>query len=130
MILSSLSVVAILSATLLYCYPDTLGELSGGLAWIHEWSGNLAVAASGVYLWIHLGRVWPMKRLKISRYSGLILVALWLLSAGTGIYGQVVEWDKEGTLYLVHVFSSVFSVALSCSHGAWAYRPKFRPTET
>lgn len=129
--LAVLVVIAAMSATLTYSYPQTLGVLHAPMLLIHDLSGDAAVLASGLYLWLHLSRTWRMKKLTSSRYSGLFGVFLWFLAAVTGVYGQVAPFERGDPLYTLHIITSLGSVVLACGHGAWAFRPKrpVRPKE-
>jgi hypothetical protein len=118
--------VATVTGTLTYAYPETLAAGRPALLLMHDVSGDLAVIASLVYLWLHLKRTWPIKKLALSRYSGMLTVAAWTAVAGTGIYGQLAPLAPETTAYDVHTWTSVAVIALACFHGANGLRRKIR----
>ena len=116
--------VAASTAAALVSYPETLKLILRPMIWLHDASGDLAVLLSGVYLNIHLRRVWRMKKQKTNRYSGLLLVGIWGLCALTGAYGHVFELKDSLILYRIHYITAVATIVVVCFHGAWAYRPR------
>ena len=116
-------VVATVSGTLVYCYPSTLGALGPWMRLLHELSGDAAIALSGVYLFLHLPCVWGMKRRRVSRWSGFVVLAVWVIAAATGVYGQLRPLSSGSALWLIHLISSVAAVVIAGFHGAWGFRP-------
>ena len=114
--------VAATSGGLLFAYPETLGATRGAFVWLHDLSGDAAVALSVGYLWLHLPRTWPMRRQRVSRWTGLGSVAVWGIAAVTGLMGQV--GPLEGWPRALHLGTSVGILVLVSFHGAWAYRPR------
>lgn len=125
--LSVLASVAAVTATGLYSYPETLGPVRRPLVLLHDVSGDAAIVVSALYLYLHLSRTWRMKKQRLSRYSGLVLVGLWSVTALTGIYGQLFPLEQGTWPWRLHAVTSVAIVVLACFHGAWAYRPRKRP---
>jgi hypothetical protein len=124
--LAVLGSVASITGTLIYCYPNTLGALQSWMVLFHDVSGDLSVPFGIAYLWVHLSRVWKMKRRKASRWSGYASIAFWTIAAATGVWGQI-EVMKTGTpLANVHLVASIALVVVACFHGAWGLRPKLR----
>lgn len=116
-------VVATLSGTLVYCYPSTLGVVAPGMRLLHELSGDTSIAFSGVYLFLHLPRVWGMKRRRVSRWSGYVVLAVWVIAAATGVYGQLRPLSPGSALWLIHLTTSVAAVVIAGFHGTWGFRP-------
>ena len=52
----------------------------------------------------------------------LIIVALFLAVAATGVYGQLAPMPSGSLLSTVHSVGSVALVALACFHGAYGLR--------
>lgn len=126
--LAALASVAVVTATGLYSYPETLAPVRGPLVFLHDVSGDAAVIVSALYLYLHLSRTWRMKKQRLSRYSGLLLVGLWAVTAVTGVYGQLFPLAQGTWSWRLHVVTSIAIIVLACFHGAWAYRPRKRPT--
>lgn len=122
--LSVLVSIAACSATLLYSYPETFGALTGPMIVVHDLSGDLAIVVSGLYLMNHLARTWRIKRQKLSRTSGLVVVGLWAVASVTGIYGQLLSLDEGTWPWRLHFVSALATIVLVCFHGAWAFRPR------
>ena len=116
--------VAAVSGTLIYCYPSTLGAWRGPIVLIHELSGDAAILCSGIYLLAHLMRVWPLRRLRLSWWSGLAATAVWGVAALSGVYGQLKPLESGTWLWHAHVWTSLFSVVIGCLHGVWGLRPR------
>lgn len=126
-LLTVLVSIAATTATGLYSYPETLAAIETPMIVVHDVSGDVALCVSGLYLVNHLQRTWRMKRLKVSRWSGLVVVALWLVAGATGIYGHVVPLEEGSWLWRLHFVAALATIILVCFHGAWAFRPR-RPT--
>lgn len=122
--LAVLASIAAVTATGLYSYPETLGPIAAPMVVLHLASGDLAVVVSGLYLLNHLARTWKMKKLKVSRWSGLVVVALWLVASATGVWGHFVVLEEGGWLWRLHFVASLATIILVCFHGAWAFRPR------
>lgn len=118
--------VATCTAAVTYAYRTTLAAIQGAMALTHEISGDLAIVLSGLYLFNHLGKTWRMKRAKVSRYTGIGVVALWSITALSGVYGQVWPLERGSLLWFLHFFTSVAIILGACFHGLWAYRPRQR----
>jgi|GEM_PF-2489635 len=121
--LSTLVLIAASAAMCIYSYPETLAEWRGGFILVHDVTGDLAFALTGVYLWAHLTRVWKMKKLTVSRYTGIGLVAIWGAACVSGVVGQFIELRSVNWLWNLHFVTSMISIIVVCFHGAWAYRP-------
>lgn len=125
--LAVLAGIATVTATGLYSYPATLASVRGPLVLVHDVSGDAAIVMSGLYLYLHLSRTWRMKKQRLSRYSGIVLVAIWCVTALTGVYGQLFVLEQGTLAWQLHAVTSVAIIVLACFHGAWAYRPRKRP---
>lgn len=124
--LAVLASIAAVTATGTYSYPETLAPIRGLLVLLHDVSGDAAIVVSGVYLYLHLTRTWRMKRQRLSRYSGLVLVGIWSITALTGLYGQLFVLEQGTLAWQLHAVTSVAIIVLACFHGAWAFRPRKR----
>lgn len=118
--------IAAITATGTYSYPETLAAVRGPLILLHDVSGDAAIVMSGLYLYLHLSRTWRMKRQRLSRYSGLVLVAIWSVTAVTGLYGQLFVLESGSLPWRLHAVTSIAIIVLACFHGAWAFRPRKR----
>lgn len=114
--------VASVTGVLAFCYPVTLGPLRASVLLAHDVSGDLAVLASLGYLWLHLGRVWGLRRKALSWRTGLIGLGLWAVASLTGIYGQFRPLADSYALWLAHAVASVAFILLACFHGLWGLR--------
>lgn len=123
-VLAVLASIAAVSATGLYSYPETLAAIRTPMVLLHDVSGDLAVIISGLYLSQHLARTWRMKRQLLSRWSGIVVVALWAVAAATGVYGQLAPLEQGTWPWQLHFVTSLATIVLVCFHGAWAFRPK------
>ncbi len=124
--LSSFAGVAVVTGTFLYCYPDTLQAVRRAMILMHDLSGDLMILSGAVYLWIHLKRVWRMWRMKLSRWSGYVAVAVWIIAAVTGVYGQIWDMKSGSDAWTIHTISSVALVVLACFHGGYGLRRRFQ----
>lgn len=122
--LTTCIVVAATAATATYCYPETLGAIEGPMIFAHDVSGDIALLITGLYLFGHLPRTWKMRRMKLSRYTGMFVVALWLVAGGTGLYGHFVKLVDHSPIWWVHFVTAMASCIIVCFHGIWAYRPR------
>ncbi|MBI2378255.1 MAG: hypothetical protein HYV07_29915 [Deltaproteobacteria bacterium] len=130
--LSMLVVIGFLvtvSGYLSYAYPETLGSWHAGLSDLHGVLGDVCFGAAAGYVFVHLFRVWRMRRLLASRWTGYSTAGLFLISAGTGIAGQVERLVEGSWLYLLHSALSVLLVLLACVHGAWGFRRRLLSRE-
>jgi hypothetical protein len=116
--------VAVVTGTFLLCYPTTMASLNPALVVLHDVSGDAAVLVSGLYLMVHLPRTWSMKRRAISRWSGFAALAVWIVAAATGVWGQVQDLSAVAALWWAHLISSLATVIIGCFHGVWGYRPR------
>ncbi len=112
------------TGTLLYCYPLSLGVFRGTTVLIHELTGDGAVLLSACYLVVHLARVWRLKRRRVSRWSAWAALALWVVAAGTGVYGQFAPLPAGSPEWLAHVAGSLAALIVACFHGIWGVRPR------
>jgi hypothetical protein len=124
--LSVLVGTAATTATGTYSYPETLKAIRGPMIFIHDASGDIALVISGMYLWNHLTRTWRMKKQRTSRWTGIIVVALWCVAGVTGLYGHFLPLEHGGWPWRLHFVCSVATIVIVCFHGAWAYRPRKR----
>ncbi|MCP4500581.1 MAG: hypothetical protein GY822_11530 [Deltaproteobacteria bacterium] len=124
--LSVLVLTAASAAMCVYSYPETLAEYQPTLMWIHDVTGDLSFLLTGIYLYAHLSRVWRMKKLGVSRYSGILLVGIWGVACVSGVAGQFLVLRNIPWLWNVHFSTSLVSIIVVCFHGAWAYRPRKR----
>lgn len=122
--LSIAAFIATCTAAGTYAYPETLAAIRAPMVLIHELSGDVAVALTVLYLVNHLARTWRMKKALVSRWTGIALVALAVVSALTGLYGQFVSLEQGSLLWWLHFVSSVVIILGACFHGLWAYRPR------
>jgi hypothetical protein len=113
-----------------YSYPETLKIIRGPMIFLHDASGDIAILISGLYLNNHLRRTWRMKRQTVSRWTGIVTVGIWTVSALTGIYGHLLPLEHGGWPWRLHFLSSLATIVIVCFHGAWAYRPRTRPPTT
>lgn len=114
--------VATTTGGLEYCYAGMLGGLLPWVAWLHEISGDAAILCSGVYLLLHLPRVWSMRRRALSWWSGVAALAVWLTISAAGVYWQFATLETGSALWLIHVIGSLGFVILACFHGVWGFR--------
>lgn len=124
--LATCASVATVSGTLIYAYPETLRAVRGPLVVAHDVSGDLMLIAAVVYLWVHLRRTWPMKKWRVSRWTGIVTVAILCVVGASGIYGQLAPMPSGSALSLAHVIAAVALVALACFHGAHGLRRRLR----
>lgn len=117
-------IVAASSAMMTYSYPTTIAPIMQPMIWVHDISGDLALAITGLYLLNHLQKVWKMKRATVSRYTGMGVVGIWLVGGGIGVYGQFVDLVQGTFLWGLHFWTCLASIIIVCFHGAWAYRPR------
>ena len=127
-VLSSMLFIAACTATGTYAYPVTLEAIQGGMVFVHDASGDIAIVVSILYLYNHLSRTWRMKKAYVSRYTGIAVVTLWTVAAVTGIYGHFYPLDDRTPMWWAHFVTSVAVVLGVIFHGLWAYRPK-KPVE-
>ncbi|MBI4821657.1 MAG: hypothetical protein HY791_35680 [Deltaproteobacteria bacterium] len=120
--LSAIGFLVTVTGYLLYAYPETLGPWHSGLSNTHGILGDLCAAVALGYVVVHLLRVWRMKRLTASRWTGFATVSLFGLAAGTGVAGQWEPMIEGSALYLAHSAVSVLLVLIACVHGAWGFR--------
>ncbi|MEQ9502642.1 MAG: hypothetical protein RIT81_37570 [Deltaproteobacteria bacterium] len=124
--LAALATIATTTGTFIYCYPDTMKVVFDGMIVVHDISGDLAIVVGGWYLWLHLKRTWRMWRRVLQRWSGYITVLVWLVAAGTGVYGQFVPMPSGSTISTIHVISAIALVALGCFHSGYGLRRYFK----
>ena len=133
-VLMGLAAMYTISASLvvlLVSYPRTFGAWSEELALCHYITGDVAIGLSGLYVGLHLARVWRFKAFRTSRWTGFALVGLWFAGAATGVAWQLgFDLDAgapEGGhtwLYHVHWLACLLSAVLAAGHGLYAFRPK------
>lgn len=124
--LAVLGSVATITGTIIFCYPTTLGPLQPWMVLFHDVSGDLTIPFGIAYVWVHLKRVWRMKRRTASRWSGYFTIGFWLIAAATGVYGQIEPMLSGSALSRVHLVSSIALIVIVCFHGAWGLRPKLQ----
>lgn len=124
--LAVLGSIATITGTIIFCYPNTLGLLQPWMVILHDVSGDLSIPFGIAYLWVHLKRVWRMKRRTASRWSGYFSVGFWSIAAATGIYGQFAVMESGSTTSTIHLVASIALVVIVCFHGAWGLRPKLK----
>ena len=139
LVLVALGVMFVLSASLVVLvvsYPRSFEAWSDAFATLHYLTGDAAIVLSGVYVWLHLARVWRFKKFQISRWSGLFLTGLWSVGAATGVVWQFgVNLDAgatEGghtTLYHLHWLACLLAAVCAAAHGLYAFRPKNGPED-
>jgi hypothetical protein len=125
-VLSTSALIAVVTGTFIYCYPNTMEALQTAMIWIHDASGDLTLIAGTWYLAIHLKRVWRMWRRVLQRWSGYIAVLVFGAAGGTGVYGQLYPMPSESTMSTIHVISAIAAVVLACFHGGYGLRRKLR----
>jgi hypothetical protein len=128
--ISTLGMIATITGVSLFSYPITFEALRRGLVVVHDASGDLLLGGGVLYLFAHLRRTWRMKRLKVSRYTGFVAVASWIIAGSTGIYGQLFPMVSRSTISWIHAIASLALIVLACFHGAWGFfRRTGRPRE-
>lgn len=120
------AVVATMTGTLAYTYPETLRAIRAPLIFIHDLSGDLLILAVLAYLWLHLHRTWKLRRLALSWWTGLASVLVFALVALTGIYGQLAPMPSGSLPSTAHLLGGLAVVALACFHGAHGLRRRIR----
>lgn len=121
----SCAFVATTTGTFIYSYPSTMRSIMTAMIWTHDLSGDFAILSAVYYLSIHLKKVWRMWRMVLSRWTGYVAVVVWLIAAGTGVYGQFVEMSTETTVGMIHVISSIAAVVIASVHGGYGLRRYF-----
>lgn len=124
-VLSWIASVVITTGTFLYTYPTTLRVVEQVMVALHAYGGDLMTLVGIWYLVHHLSRTWRMWRFKLSRWSGYVAVTAFLISAVSGVYGQVVELPSDTVAWQLHVVSSIVLVVMGCVHGAYGLRRRF-----
>jgi MFS family permease len=122
--LSALFFLAACTATATYSYPETFGPWMRGLIIAHDAIGDIAIVVSLLYITNHLKKTWKMRRATVSRYTGLVVVGMWVITSLTGIYGHFYDLTDGSLLWQLHFVTSVAIIVLACFHGVWAYRPR------
>lgn len=122
--LAVLVLTAATTATGLYSYPETLAMIRGPMIVIHDVCGDVALVLTGVYLNIHLRRTWRMKKLKLSRWSGIVVVGIWTVAGVTGVYGHFFPLEHGSWWWRLHFWPALATIVIVSFHGAWAYRPR------
>ena len=122
--LSVFAAIAATTGTMMYAYPETLASIQPAMVLIHDLSGDGMLIAAIVYLVIHLRRTWRMKKLLVSRYTGLTIGALLAVTGITGIYGQFIDMPSRSPISLLHGVAAIATIALACFHGAHGLRRK------
>ena len=121
-ILSTVASLATVTGTFIYSYPETLASVRQAMIWLHDIAGDLMVVAGAIYLWIHLKRTWRMRKLGLSWWTGIVTIAVFVVVAATGIYGQVEPMPSGSTLSTLHSVSTIALLALACFHGGYGLR--------
>lgn len=122
--LGAMAFIAATTATMTYSYPETFGLIEGAMIVTHDAAGDIAIVISVLYLFNHLSRTWKMKKQVISRWSGILVVALWAVAGLTGLYGHFVKLEDGTLVWLIHAWFAIIVTIIACAHGAWAYRPR------
>ena len=118
--------IATTTGTFIYCYPDTLEVVFRGMVIVHDVTGDLTILAGAWYLTIHLKRTWRMWRRVLQRWSGYAAVAVWIVAAVTGVYGQIAPMPSGSTMSTIHAISATALVIIGCVHGGYGLRRYFK----
>lgn len=117
------SAAAASTGTLLFCYRTTLADFKPAMITAHELTGDAVVLAMGIYLWLHVGRTWRLRRGRaVSWWSGLVGGLCWMVSIVTGVYAQVWGMGESTLLWWVHGLASFVAIVVVCFHAAYGFR--------